>query len=242
MSIQFEIENVTCLSTEDVENVFLDHIEKCPSCISETQRKCDRAGGTATMKVRLRECPDGDGIQFNTGRRSWTSYPTYLWDVPKKTVLQNYGTAMEMLTTDSNVLHPDLKIQLVQRLHERVTGKLVGKVERDRLFIPERQVLIVKRASPPKVKKTEGEKLAYLKEMYDPHREMDGSSTVQRWRWNTSEIEGNYEAEWRRREEWRRKFEAAGGRLEPHEIHETFSEYLRRRADEWDRNQASRRK
>lgn len=233
MELKLEFKNSTCLSTEDLELLCQEHVDGCVLCRERmTQR------GVRDIYLRFREDSESEaGIHWNTGSRRWSSWPTNLLDVPRKRALQEYGTAMSMMVHGKDVLHPDLKQILVVRFHEKILNTLVNKSNPQlaHVFVPERDVRLVVRSTGPKVKKSEEEKLAYLKQMYGPGRVMEGSSATSRWSWDTGNIQSGYVDEWQRRRAWRDKYEAAGGRLSTDEVHETFSEFLRRKADEWDK-------
>ena len=84
-----------------------------------------------------------------------------------------------------------------------------------------------------KVKRlTKEESVQRLLEMYGPGKAMQGSRRTWSGHWRLERAEHYYYREWLRREEWRKKYEAKGGILESHWIHETYPEYLRRIADE----------
>ena len=86
-------------------------------------------------------------------------------------------------------------------------------------------------------KRSQAEKIEFMQDMYGHGGiQMSGSRRTGQYLWQNrvSEAAHYYTREWERRDAWRQKLQTAGVEVEPHE---TWAEYLRRQADEWEAEQ-----
>ena len=198
---------------------------------------------------------DGYKSERNNNRRVWQTDPDFRLYVPSPRYWDKLKTSMDLLATsltDEQDLAPmqftfDV-VRVLRRLHELFLpyGNSHGSKDGNtytRKPVPadlHRIPMTERLPKQDRPKKTREEAQQALLDNYGPGPIMGGCSSTRPYQWSLMDIESYYAREYKRRVEWKDKLEKKGGIVQPWERLETFPQYLRRMADEFESGVARR--
>ena len=180
----------------------------------------------------------GDGRRTHNRRQRWQSHPTMVVNVPRQSFWKQAHSGMELLSTTMHITvgkakafaSMDFSAAFVKALQD-INNLLAnwgesGQKSEDLSTEAKRHIVLLNNVLPRKKKLSPEDSLRHMRDQYGWGGSMGGSSRTSMYHWDIGKLEMYYRREWERRDKWRLAMAKKGIVLQPHELNETFPQYL----------------
>jgi hypothetical protein len=180
----------------------------------------------------------GDRRGTNNRRQRWQAHPTMVVNVPRQSFWKQAHSGMELLSTTMHITvgkakafaSMDFSAAFVKALQDInnlfANWGDIGQKSEDLSAEAKRHIVRLDNMLPTKKKLTPEESLRHMRDQYGWGGSMGGSSRTSMYHWDVGKLEMYYRREWERRDKWRLAMAKKGIVLQPHELNETFPQYL----------------